>query len=263
MTSPNVDEEFVGVDGIVATGVYGVAVAPTTAVGALDASWTDQGETTDAGVNRASTRSATTRRGWQKNRKLRTLVTESATRFKFVLVQTSRDSVALFHGVPLSAGSIITDPGREWPLIAFDLDLVDSSVANGTIREYAPRARVVEVGEQIAVAGDGWGWPITIETEYDNTLGGHTRQWYSKFEVIPTITTALPTAQAVTEIVRLAGLGLRNVTAITIGGVNVTDFDIVSDTEIYFTLPAGSAGSAPIIATNPAGASAAKAYTRA
>lgn len=80
---------------------------------------------------------------------------------------------------------------------------------------------------------------------------------------IATITSALPDGQAAGEVVTLVGTGFASASAITVGGVAAPLFDIVSDTKIYVTLPAGTAGSAPIIVTNPAGASAAKAYTRA
>ncbi len=263
----NPAEEFIAIDGIVATGAYGVAVAPATATGALGGTWDDQGLTTDAGVTRSQPVSATARRAWQNRKKLRTIVTEAAVRFQFILVQTHEKSIALFHGVALTAGSIITDPSREWPLIAFDLDMIDSdSVADDTIREYAPSARVVEVGDQVALAGDGYGWPITVEAEYDATIGGYTKLMFSKYTTVavPTITTALPTAMGAGGIVRLVGTGFATVTAVTVGGVNVplSDVDVISPLEMYITLPAGSAGSAPIIVTNTGGASAAKAYTR-
>lgn len=266
MSGPNATEEFLSIDGIVATGTYGVAVAPDSASDALDASWHDHGLTTDAGVTRSQPVSRTARRGWQKNRKLRTVTTEAAVRFAFILVQTTKENVALFHGMPLVAGSIVTDPGRDWPLIAFDLDLIDDdSDDNDVIREYAPRARVVEVGDQVALAGDGWGWPITVEAEYDDGIEGYTKQFFSKWEgAVPTITTALPTGAAEGEIIRLVGTGFTGTTAITIGGTAAASYDVVSDTEIYATLPAGSSGSAPVIVTNGAGEkSVAEAYTRA
>lgn len=180
MAGPDVEEEFVSIDGIVATGTHSTAVAPTTATSDLGETWTDHGLTTSAGVTRTSPRTATIRRAWQNRTKLRTLVTEASVRFQFILVQTTAENVALFHGVPLVAGSLVTDPGREWPLIAFDLDLIDDET-NGVIREYAPSARVVEVGDQVALSGEGWGWPITVEAEYDSELGGYTQQFYSAF----------------------------------------------------------------------------------
>ena len=176
-------EEFIAIDGIVATGTYGVAVAPASASDDLGVTWTDHGLTTDAGVTRSQPVSRTERRAWQNRAKLRTITTEAAVRFQFILIQTNEENVGLFHGTPLVAGSLVTDPSREWPLVAFDLDMIDTeSDADDTIREDAPRARVVEVADQVALAGGGLGWPITVEAEYDAGIAGYTQLFFSKFE---------------------------------------------------------------------------------
>lgn len=265
MAGQNTAEEFLAVDGIVATGVYGTAVAPTNATGALGVTWHDHGLTTDAGVTRSQPVTRTTRRAWQKNKKLRTVTTEAAVRFQFVLVQTTEAVVELWHGLALTSGSIVTDPSREWPLIAFDLDMIDSESADDdVIREYAPSARVVEVGDQVALAGNGIGWPITVEAEYDATLGGYTKQFYSKFEsdVDPVIASVLPSGAAETEMVTITGTGFTGATSVKFGATDATDFIVGSDQEIYASMPAGSAGSAAVTVTTPVSTSAAKAYTR-
>lgn len=258
---PDTDEEFIAYDGIVATGTYGAAVAPTNASGALGASWHDHGLTTSAGVTRSAPATRQIRRAWQNNVKLRTVTTEAGVRFQFVLVQSDAENVGLFHGVPLVAGSLITDPGREWPVIAFDFDKIDG---DNTIREYAPKARVVEVGDQVAVTSDTWGYPITIEAEYDADLEGYTQIWYSQFETIdvPTLTTALPGSMGENSWVEIIGTGLDSTLSVTVGGVATPTFNVISATKLHIKLPAGSAGSAPIIVTNAGGASSAKAYTR-
>ena len=257
----NTDEEFIAIDGIVATGTYAVAVAPTNAAGALDATWHDHGLTTSAGVTRSAPATRQIRRAWQKNVKLRTLTTEAGVRFQFILVQSDVENVGLFHGVPLVSGSLVTDPSREWPVIAFDFDKIDG---DNTIREYAPKARVVEVGDQVAISSDTWGYPITIEAEYDDTLGGYTQIWYSEFETIdvPTLTTALPGSMGEGSWVEIIGTGLDSTVSVTTGGVATPTFNIISKTILHIKLPAGSSGSAPIIVTNAGGASSAKAYTR-
>lgn len=79
---------------------------------------------------------------------------------------------------------------------------------------------------------------------------------------VPAITTALPASKGVGDVVTLVGTGFTGATGATVGGVAVTQLDVLSDTKAYITLPAGSAGSAPIIITTLAGPSAAKAYTR-
>lgn len=79
---------------------------------------------------------------------------------------------------------------------------------------------------------------------------------------VATISTALPASQGVGEWVELIGTGFNSITSITVGGVAVVDIAPISSTVVHIKLPAGSAGSAPIIVTKAAGPSVAKAYTR-
>lgn len=79
----------------------------------------------------------------------------------------------------------------------------------------------------------------------------------------PIITSVLETGQAAGQIVRIIGSGFTGVTAVTFGGTPAADFEFISDDLVVATLPAGAAGSAPVIVTTPIGASAPKAYTRA
>jgi hypothetical protein len=175
-------EEVVGIDGVVAFGEYGVAVAPTDGDSPLGVTWRDAGLVTSDGVTRSEQATSTRRSAWQNNTKLRTLITESGVRFKLTLVQTNEDTVELFHGVAVDAdGSLITNPGVERPRIAFCLDVIDRDAAGveSVVREYAPNAQVIEVGDQVAVAGDTFGWPVTVEASYDETLGGYTQRWFT------------------------------------------------------------------------------------
>lgn len=84
---------------------------------------------------------------------------------------------------------------------------------------------------------------------------------------VPTITTALPASMGAGMTVRLTGTGFSTVNAavlanVTVGGVAAAAIEVLNDSRIDITLPAGTAGSAPIIVTNPYGASTAKSYTR-
>ena len=264
----NAAEEFIAIDGIVATGTNGVAVAPTDASGALGVTWTDHGLTTDAGVTRSQPVSKTARRAWQNRKKLRTIVTEAAVRFNFILVQTNEENVELFHGTALTAGSLVTDPSREWPLIAFDLDMIDTDSADdNTIREYAPSARVVEVGDQVALAGGGFGWPITIEAEYDTGISGYTKLFYSQLETAasPAITTveAVGAEPAGTgDMVKIVGTSFTGATGVTIDSIAMTEFEVHDSTTIYAVLPSDAGGAVNVVVTTPVGASAAESYTR-
>lgn len=74
-----------------------------------------------------------------------------------------------------------------------------------------------------------------------------------------------PAAQVAGGIIRIVGANFTGTVATTgvkVGGVNATSWDLVSDSLIEAVVPAGTAGSAPIIVTNSAGASGAFPYTR-
>ncbi|ERG63540.1 hypothetical protein L332_03620 [Agrococcus pavilionensis RW1] len=79
----------------------------------------------------------------------------------------------------------------------------------------------------------------------------------------PTVQSVLPPGEGANELVTITGSNLLGATAVTFGGTAATDFTVVSATTIVASLPAGSAGSAPVVVTTPAGPSPAAAYTRA
>jgi hypothetical protein len=84
----------------------------------------------------------------------------------------------------------------------------------------------------------------------------------------PVITSvsSTPAAQTAGGLIRIQGAyftGTVSTTGVKVGGVNATSWDVISDSLIEAIVPAGSAGSAPILVTNAAGASNAFPYTRA
>ncbi len=79
---------------------------------------------------------------------------------------------------------------------------------------------------------------------------------------VPVILTATPGSLGVGGLLTITGSAFTGTTALTIGGVATPSRVIESDNLIVCALPAGSAGSAPIIVTNAVGASAAFPYTR-
>ena len=80
---------------------------------------------------------------------------------------------------------------------------------------------------------------------------------------VPAIGSALPSGQTVGDSVVLTGVRFTGTTAISIDGQPVTNFDVISDTQITLVIPASVAGAAEIVVTNAAGACAAYAYTEA
>ena len=173
----DIEEVYVAVDGIVAVGVFGAAVAPTNATSELDASWKDLGYVSEDGVTETTEQSSTVLRAWQNAKKVRTLIEEGSVRYQMRLIQTSADTVALYYGGTVAPdGSIVVDPTKERPVIAFDIDVIDG---DNIIRAYAPEAQVIEVGDQVYSNGEPIGYEVTVECSYNEELGGSVKKWYS------------------------------------------------------------------------------------
>lgn len=253
----------VGVDGVVSVAPFG-ATAPTSAVSALTG-YTDYGYVSEDGVTETTNATTDKIRAWQKAKVVRTTVTEGSIQWKFVLIQTDAAAVALYYGGTVQPdGSIVIDPTAVRPLLAIVIDVIDGTEI---IRSYAPEAQVTEVGDVVYQNGAPIGYEVTIEANYNLALLGSAKKWFNSMATpaVPTLSTALPTAVSVGNYVRIVGTGFTSVVGVAgvkFGGVNATSYDINGDNEIYAIMPAGSAGSAPVIVTNPGGASSPLAYTR-
>lgn len=82
---------------------------------------------------------------------------------------------------------------------------------------------------------------------------------------VPTITSATPSNVAAGGQVEITGMyftGTVATSGVKFGGVNATSWVVVSDQTIVAVMPAGTAGSAPVVVTNATGASASFPYTR-
>jgi len=78
----------------------------------------------------------------------------------------------------------------------------------------------------------------------------------------PTVTAVSPASAVAGANITITGTNFVDVTRVTIGGTNASMFYVASPTSIVATMPAGSAGSAPVQVTTVVGASNAFAYTR-
>lgn len=82
-------------------------------------------------------------------------------------------------------------------------------------------------------------------------------------DVSPGIIRATPSGAGENDVVTLHGRNFTGATGVTIGGTAGTNVSVIDDRTLQVTLPAGAAGSAPIVVTSPAGSSTALPYTRA
>lgn len=258
-------EVRVAVDGVVASGLTS-AVAPTSAVAGLPVGFYDLGYVDDSGVTESTSQTVEKIKAWQKSAVVRTTVTEGEASYKLVLIQTSRQTLAEYYGATVAVdGSLIVNPLVDRPHRSYIIDVIDGSEI---IRTYIPDGQVTEVGDQVYSAGVPIGYEVTI-TAYDNAgIGGAAKKWYASLGVAaaPTVTAVTPSGAAAGAMVKIVGtqfIGAVAVTGVKFGGVNATSFIVDDAFTIYATLPAGSAGSAPVIVTNATGASTAFAYTRA
>jgi len=78
----------------------------------------------------------------------------------------------------------------------------------------------------------------------------------------PTISAATPSGATANSNITITGTNFVDVTQVTVGGTAVVMFKVNSPTSIIATVPAGTAGTAPIVVTTLTGSSAGFTYTR-
>lgn len=78
----------------------------------------------------------------------------------------------------------------------------------------------------------------------------------------PQISTITPDSQGANATVTITGTGLTGATGVTFNGVAGTAIIVTNDMVMTVKLPAGSAGSVPVVVTGPGGSSSPYMYTR-
>lgn len=137
--------------------------------------------------------------------------------------------------------------------------IVDGSSRMGI---YIPNTTIT-IGDAPQIAVDAF-FEITLTAQMLNspTTGNRFRFLHPGLITdAPTITSALPSGQGTGEVVNVVGTGFVGVTSVTAGGV-AASYTVHDTKNLDLTLPAGSAGSAPIIVTTANGSNTEFAYTR-
>lgn len=138
--------------------------------------------------------------------------------------------------------------------------IVDGATRMGI---YIPNTTIT-IGDAPQIAVDAF-FEITLTAQMLNseTTGNRFRFMHpGLITAAPAITTALPSGQGAGQEVALVGTGFVGVTGVTVGAVPA-NYTITDTKHMSVTVPAGSAGSAPIVVTTTNGASNSQAYTRA
>jgi len=138
--------------------------------------------------------------------------------------------------------------------------IVDGSTRMGI---YIPNTTIT-IGDAPQIAVDAF-FEITLSAQMLNSEATGNRFRFLHPGLItsaPVITTALPSDQGEGDTVNLDGTGFVGVTSVTVGGEEVTSYTVNTTKDMDIVLPAGTAGSAPIVVTTANGTSNSQAYTR-
>jgi hypothetical protein len=158
--------------------------APTTHISTLNAALKDLGYVSEDGV--AETRDRTTKsiQAWQNGDKVREVVTEAGLSYKFVLLETKKETVETFYGSAVNPtdGSIIIVPANTGGRKAWVVDVIDGT---SFIRTWIPQGEITEVGDLVYQNGEPIGYEHTLTAYPDATLGGTAKKWYSDLVVTP------------------------------------------------------------------------------
>lgn len=158
--------------------------------------------------------------------------------------------------ITIDAGGYLGD------LVAFSEEMFRGGIIRRRVADVFVTKAKIDKSERGKVNGLELTFGLRRSSRLNNE---HVGEWLipPASTVAPTITAANPSGQAAGQVVTLTGTGFYGATGVTFGGVAAPLFTVDSSTQIKVVVPPGSAGSAPIIVTGPAGSSTARAYTRA
>lgn len=270
------------VTGTVNSATYGTTLPPLDQSffeATLNANFKDSGYIGESGVSVQQGRSFTDILDMDGNA-VDTIQTESNGNIKGSFLELNEwslknvfgDSNVTVTNSTLSAGT------RHFVAVALGEDLDPKShvlrMKSGSKRAalIVPKARFTDIGD-ISFTRSGAAmieWTMKTIPVYDASRSKNV-DFYMALDdgvfavsLVPVVTSVLPSAQTAGNQVTILGQRFTGTTGVTIGGVSVGagKFTVVNDGVIVATMPAGSAGSAPVIVTNASGASASFAYTR-
>lgn len=265
------------------TAVYGTALPPTDATffdTTLNVAYKDSGYLGESGVSIQQGRSFTDIKDMDGNA-IDTIQTDSNGTVKFTLMELNPvNSANLFGaGNVTTTTSTLTAGTRQVVAVALGEDL-DPMTHVGRMKSGSkragliiPRGRFTEIGDITFSNGGAASVDVTVKTiPYFDAGRSKNVDFYLFLDdgviavsLVPVITSVLPSGASVGQSVQIKGsrfTGTVSTTGVKFGGVNATSFTVIDDQTIVAVVPAGSAGSAPVIVTNASGASAAFPYTR-
>lgn len=256
--------------GPILSAVKGTALP--TAVGAtLDAAFTDSGYISDEGLTLTPERSDESIRDWSGS-EIRRILTEFGVTLAWAHLETNETSLRNYLGdnnVTVTAADATN--GKRIAAKIANAELPRKSwvykIKDGLARVLivVPDGQVTETGEVAFIKTGALTWPVTLTT-YPDASGVHVYVYLDDGTVltagVPAPVSATPSGAAAGAQVVILGSRFTGSSAVKFGAVSAV-FTVVNDSTIVATMPAGSAGSAPVTVTNGSGVSSSLAYTRA
>lgn len=169
------DNVVVGITGAAYIGDV-TATAPTSSTSAL-VGFTDLGYVSVDGVEVTSDKSTAAIRAWQNADLVRETVTESTLTYKFMLLESTTDTIEAYFGSAMVDGKIEYSPGNTGGKKSFVFDIVDGTK---TIRHYVPAGEIMAVEPLAVKNGEAVAYGLTV-TAYA-TDGRCADVYYSEFE---------------------------------------------------------------------------------
>lgn len=167
--------------------------APAPSLVSIPAAYRNLGYISEDGTSREVDRSAEDIRAWQDAAKIRSVVTEAGIAYTFTLLETNRDTIALYNGLAesdISAdGTYTVTPSSTGGRRAFIFVVFDGDY---TRLVWIPEGEVSEIGEQVFAGGEPIGYEVTIQAYASSKLGGGSERVFdpSLAEVAPPAPTA-------------------------------------------------------------------------
>lgn len=137
---------------------------PSDAFTALDAAFKDVGYIGEDGVTESQGAESSKVKAWNGD-SVRTVQTAHDASYKFSMLETNDESVALFYGNGTAASHVIN--GDVLAHQSFVLDMLDG---DAVIRIVIPDGQITERGDVVYTAGGPMLYPVTI-TCYPDALG--------------------------------------------------------------------------------------------
>ncbi len=163
------------------------STAPPTQATALNAAFLDLGYISEDGVTQTLPASgdSTAIKAWQNGATVRTVrsAPDDLATFAFTALETNKTVVESWAGGTVTQtateGAVILNTTTSRTHFSWVIDVIDGAELE---RIYIPDGVVTEVGDRVYANAEPIGYEMTIEAQYNATLGGLAKLWSTRLK---------------------------------------------------------------------------------